>query len=115
MSETATRHFTYDQALATFPRVRRITEAAVRQIEALMNQVKSREELESRRAEIDEACQGIVRAWTEEVTNLGCEVKGPWLVDWDSGAGYYCWQYPETTLAHFHTYEDGFTGRVPIN
>jgi hypothetical protein len=37
-----------------------------------------------------------------------------WLVDWDSGAGYYCWRYPEESLGHFHGYQEGFAGRVPI-
>ena len=36
-------------------------------------------------------------------------------VDWDSGDGYYCWRYPEASLSFYHSYEDGFKGRVPIN
>ena len=36
------------------------------------------------------------------------------LVDWDAGDGYFCWRYPEPALAHFHGYEEGFAGRVPI-
>ena len=44
-----------------------------------------------------------------------CVVKGLWLVDWDCGDGYYCWRYPEASIAHFHGYDDGFNGRMPIN
>ncbi|HVS02863.1 MAG TPA: DUF2203 domain-containing protein [Thermoanaerobaculia bacterium] len=108
------RIFTYDQALATLPRVRQLTQGAVRQIEALYNQVGSREEGESRRAELEQVSQQIVRLWTDRITALGCEVKGLWLVDWDSGHGYYCWRYPEPSITHFHGYEEGFAGRVPI-
>lgn len=106
--------FTYDEALATFPGVRQLTERAVQQIEALVNRLQSSEELKDRKAELDEAVQEIVRSWATEVMALGCEIKGMWLVDWDSGDGYYCWKYPEETLAHYHSYEDGFAGRVPI-
>lgn len=106
--------FTYEEALATFPRVRQLTRHAVQQIEALVNRLQSRSELQSRKAELDEATQRIVQAWAREITAMGCEIKGMWLVDWDSGDGYYCWRYPEETLSHYHSYEDGFAGRVPI-
>jgi len=29
--------------------------------------------------------------------------------------GYWCWAYPEETLDHWHTHEDGFSSRVPID
>ncbi|HKI05056.1 MAG TPA: DUF2203 family protein [Thermoanaerobaculia bacterium] len=109
------RIFSYDEALSTFPLVRDLTAAAVRQIESLVNNLGSRDELDSRRDEIEDARERIVQAWAREVTNLGCEVKGAWLVDWDSGDGYYCWQFPEQAIAHFHTYDEGFSGRLPIN
>ena len=54
------------------------------------------------------------RGWARELTALGLEIKGLWLVDFDSGAGYYCWKYPEPALDHFHGYDEGFTGRVPL-
>jgi hypothetical protein len=108
------RIFTYEEALATFPHVRQLTERAVQQIEAVVNRLQSSEELEERKAELDEAVQGIVQGWAKDVTALGCEIKGMWLVDWDSGDGYYCWRYPEEALGHYHAYEDGFAGRVPI-
>lgn len=107
--------FSYEEALQTFPAVKEITEQAVRQIEALVNQLQSRDEMEKRREELEEATHGIIQAWAAEVVSIGCEVKGLWLVDWDSGDGYYCWKYPEISLAHFHGYEEGFDGRVPIN
>ncbi len=109
------RIFTYDEALSTFPLVRDLTAAAVRQIEALASSLGSREELDSRREDLEEASDRIVRAWAREVTSIGCEVKGVWLVDWDSGDGYYCWRFPEPSISHFHTYDEGFAGRIPLN
>ncbi|HYL05893.1 MAG TPA: DUF2203 family protein [Thermoanaerobaculia bacterium] len=109
------RVFSYDEALSSFPTVRDLTAAAVRQMEALVNSLASRDELESRRPELEEACEEIVRVWAQEIGAVGCEVKGLWLVDWDSGDGYYCWRFPEETISFFHTYEEGFAGRLPIN
>jgi regulator of sirC expression with transglutaminase-like and TPR domain len=58
--------------------------------------------------------QAILAEWAQEMAALGVEIKGPWLVDFDSGAGYYCWKYPERALDHFHGYEEGFAGRLPL-
>ena len=109
------RIFSYDEATSTFPVVRDLTAEAVRKVEALANTVGDRDDLESRREELENAREMIFRWWAEQVTSVGCEVKGIWLVDWDSGDGYYCWRFPEESLGHFHTYEEGFAGRLPIN
>jgi hypothetical protein len=104
------RIFSYDEALATFPAVRDLTAAAVRQVEALTN-----EEVDTQSEELEEVRERIVQAWAREITSIGCEVKGLWLVDWDSGDGYYCWRFPEQSIGFFHTYDEGFAGRIPIN
>ncbi|HYH46552.1 MAG TPA: DUF2203 family protein, partial [Thermoanaerobaculia bacterium] len=109
------RIFTYEEALETFPVIRDLTAAAVRQVEAVVNSLRSRDEMEENREEVETACERILEAWAKQVVSFGCEAKGRWLVDWDSGDGYYCWQYPEETLGHFHDYEEGFAGRIPIN
>jgi len=110
------RHtFSYHQALAMLPSVQQLTEVAVSRVEALFNRVQSRAEMRRREDELRLAMDEIAQQWAAEITSLGCEAKGLWLVDWDSGDGYYCWKYPEETIAFFHSYEDGFAGRVPIN
>lgn len=108
------RVFTYEEALETFPAVRDLTAAAVRQVESIVNRVQSRDEMTDRQDELEEACNRVVQAWSLEILRQGCEVKGLWLVDWDCGDGYYCWKYPEETLSHFHGYEEGFDGRMAI-
>jgi len=98
------RIFTLDAARGLLPEVREITSAAAARYSQL-----------SEGSETEEERQEIVREWIRRVTSLGVEIKGLWLVDFDSGAGYYCWKYPELSLNHFHSYEEGFAGRLPLN
>jgi hypothetical protein len=96
------RIFTYEQALALWPEVQRITDDAVQAVEATpVGQTRE--------------VQRIVGEWAEAILRLGLEVKGLWLVDFDSGSGYYCWRHPEPALEYFHGYEEGFGGRVKLN
>jgi hypothetical protein len=98
------RVFTYTEAAALLPEVRRLTEQAYRRAEQLAagGAVAA--------AELD----AVVDAWAREILSRGAEIKGLWLVDFDNGSGYYCWRHPEAGLMYYHSYEDGFGGRVPI-
>jgi len=109
------RHFSYEEALSIFPAVRDLTDEAVQRVAALARELESAEADSAQREELETSHQAIVEEWAREVEALGLEVKGPWLVDWDCGNGYYCWRHPEPSLAHFHGYDEGFASRVPIN
>ena len=98
------KFFSYEDACALLPEVQRLTDVAYTEVEALGEEV----------SDSNEDFQRIVTEWAEQVMSLGIEVKGLWLVDFDSGSGYYCWQYPEESLQYFHGYEDGFGGRVKV-
>ena len=109
------RHFSYEEALSLFPAVRDLTDEAVQRVAALTRELESAEADSAQREELETSHQAIVEEWAREVEALGLEVKGPWLVDWDCGNGYYCWRHPEPSLAHFHGYDEGFASHVPIN
>ncbi|HYM61590.1 MAG TPA: DUF2203 family protein [Thermoanaerobaculia bacterium] len=102
--------FSYEQASALIPEVKRLTDAAVAELEAFAQQSGDEGETD----ETSEEYQRIINAWAESINDLGVEVKGLWLVDFDSGSGYYCWKHPEPSLQFFHGYEEGFGGRVPL-
>ena len=94
--------FSYEDAAALLPEVQRLTAAAVEEVDALPSDAPREE------------AQRIVAVWAESIMNLGIDVKGLWLIDFDNGSGYYCWQYPEESLQYFHGYDDGFSGRVKL-
>lgn len=105
--QTEKRIFTYAEAKALLPRVQQLTEEAHERVERLLGGSKQSKQ-------IKEQAQSIVNAWATEMGSLGLDIKGLWLVDFDNGSGYYCWKHPELSLDYYHTYEDGFGGRVRI-
>ena len=96
------RIFSYEEAVALLPEVQRITADAAARVDALD-------------ADDPAEYEGVVAEWAESILAMGVEVKGLWLVDFDSGAGYYCWRHPEPALEYFHGYDEGFPGRVKLN
>src|SRR5262245_51702036 len=103
------RIFSYDEAAAMLPEVRRLTEDAHRAVEALGGDTGS-----SSRTDLQKRLEEIVNGWARSLVGMGLEVKGLGLVDFDNGSGYYCWRYPEDGLQYYHSYEEGFSGRMRI-
>ena len=103
LSSSQKKVFTLDEARSLLPKVKELTSDAVFKFARLAESEEAEEER-----------QGVVGEWAREILALGAEIKGLWLVDFDSGAGYYCWKYPETSLEYFHGYEEGFAGRLPL-
>jgi hypothetical protein len=95
--------FSYEDASALLPEVQRLTTEAVGLVQSLDEATASSEDY-----------QHIVQQWADSVISLGIDVKGLWLVDFDNGSGYYCWQHPEESLQYFHGYDEGFGGRVKL-
>lgn len=107
--------FSYEEALKLVPEVQRLTGLAVDEIESLIGSPESDEEEQEIPPELASRYQEIVGRWAEAIIRMGIEVKGLWLIDFDSGSGYYCWRYPEPSLQYFHGYEEGIAGRIKLN
>ncbi len=101
------RLFSYAEAVALLPLVQQVTDEAHGRVERLL--ATAVDSTHTR-----EQAQSIVNAWAAEMGQLGLDIKGLWLVDFDNGSGYYCWKHPEASLDYYHTYEEGFGGRVRI-
>ena len=97
--------FSFEEASALLPAVREETELARRAVEGLAASSEP-----AARVEAD----AIVQRWARGMLARGLQVKGLWLVDFDNGSGYYCWRYPEDGLQYYHSYDEGFSGRMRI-
>jgi hypothetical protein len=115
VGELQKRTFTFEEARALLPEVRERTRRAV---ESVSNLTVSGDGGPDAAEEVQEKAEMAVARtlsdWAREIEELGIEVKGPWLVDFDSGAGYYCWRWPEESLSFFHGYQEGFSGRIRL-
>ena len=113
-SRTERRQFSLDEANRLLPSVKLVTAEAVREAEDVSRELHRHGESHPRHEELSEQLNGIVARWASRINDLQLEAKGLWLVDFDNGEGYYCWQYPEETITHFHGYDEGFSGRMKI-
>jgi hypothetical protein len=94
--------------------VRTRTESAFLETERLQA-IRNSEDTEAEaKLEAEAQLRSVVSLWIREMEALGLEVKGAWLVDFDSGSGYYCWRWPETDVEYFHSYDEGFEQRIRI-
>jgi hypothetical protein len=108
------KSWTLEGARAVIADVRTRTERAALEVERLGARREAVSVAGPERGALDQRIEEVVQRWSREMEALGLEVKGLWLVDFDNGSGYYCWQWPEETLDHFHSYDEGFAGRTRI-
>ncbi|MDJ0787519.1 MAG: DUF2203 family protein [Myxococcota bacterium] len=114
MPERLERTWSLATARALLPEVRERTRVAVDETEQLLAERNAAKADSPERRAADERVQRRVSRWAREMEALGLEVKGVWLVDFDTGGGYYCWRWPEEGLDYFHGYDEGFDGRTRI-
>ncbi len=112
MSEA--RQWTLASAREMLGEVRERTGKAVEEVEALLVERQKLPNGTPQAAAADRTVAERVGRWAREMEALGADVKGPWLVDFDNGSGYFCWRWPEESLDYFHGYDEGFAGRRRI-
>ncbi len=109
------RRWTLEAARALLPDVRARTSRAVAEAETLTEEQALHEPGSEPHRQLAERIEAAVMRWSREMEALGLETKGLWLVDFDSGSGCYCWQWPEERLDFYHGYDEGFAGRGRIH
>ena len=111
---SSSRRFTLKDAQLLLPSVRARTADAVAQARAVAERLDRLPNGHPDRERLLLALDRVIGDWTSAIQELGAEVKGLWLVDFDTGEGYYCWRYPEAAVQHYHGYDEGFAGRMKI-
>jgi len=111
------RVFTLEEARLVLPQVQAVTRPVFELASSMAEELQAAEdrEEEARVESLQTRLEALMESWADAVRELGPDVKGPWLVDFDSGDGYWCWAYPETELGYWHSYEGGFRSRVPAD
>ena len=107
--------FSLEEASRLVPIIRRICQEYSAVVDRLVQRLgdlnpRDREQIAEIEATIDERIQ----SWNVKIRKLGAIPKGLWIVDFDSGNGYFCWKYPEPTILYWHGYSDGFSNRISI-
>ena len=106
--------FTLQEARALLPQVKEVTQRCYEAVEELRESLDNPDDAETVRR-LERRINTALQKWEKALQELGVDVKGLWLADFDSGDGYYyCWQLGEDDIEHFHRYETGFAGRRPI-
>ncbi len=106
--------FNLSEARAVLPVVSRLTKQYSERVQNLIKEIESLK-AESPRADILESEAGrLIQEWQSKIQKLGGLPKGMWIVDFDSGDGYFCWKFPEKSIQYWHHYRDGFTKRVVL-
>ncbi len=104
------KFFTLSEAKELLPVVRRMTQTA----ELRVRELSQRHELlkaPEKKTLIEEDIRRCIAEWHGKILRLGMQSKGLWLVDFDSGDGFWCWQFPEVDISFCHGYHEGFRQR----
>lgn len=107
------RTFSLEDAKKHLPIVRRVTIRAHKKISIMKAQLLCPMSAEQKKY-FETKIKAEFQKWYDQIHRLGCESKGMWLVDFDNGAGYYCWKFPESDVSHFHGYFEGFQSRREV-
>jgi hypothetical protein len=107
-----TKIYTLEEINGLLPLIYRITEEYSKEVKYLVSCLEAIPNKNSSRSlELQDQINDLIQKWQNKIERLGGKPKGLWLADFDSGESYYCWKFPETTINHYHGYQDGFTGR----
>ncbi|MEY4617237.1 MAG: hypothetical protein RJB66_2197 [Pseudomonadota bacterium] len=108
--------YSVETAREILPLVYKITSEIDEEMQTLKGQISAAQQLEDlqKAQQLEESAQALLERWESKVLKLGLAPKGMWLVDFDMGQGYFCWKYPELDIKFWHGYNDGYSGRRPI-
>lgn len=112
---TISRTTVFDRFAAeqVLPVIRRFTAEFAKEVDNLLTRINTTtDKIEVDR--LENQINILIQRWHVKIKKLGAQPKGLWLVDFDTGDGYFCWKFPEPTLRYWHGYQCGFSNRILI-
>ncbi len=108
--------FTLGEAQELLPVVFKITKTHSAKVTQLIERLEGLgSKSEELVASLEEQINQLIQDWQTKVQKLGALPKGLWLADFDAGDGYFCWKFPESRIEFWHSYNDGYSKRVPVS
>jgi hypothetical protein len=115
--------FSLMEAQEILPVILKITKDHSTKVNALIERIESLGvctedkgvSVENLVASLEEQVNQTIQEWQCKIQKLGGLPKGLWLADFDAGDGYFCWKFPERSIEFWHTYNDGYSKRVPVS
>ena len=108
------RFFTLSEANAALDLIKPITKCTAAELETVKSRLGNMLPSDPRVTETEQCYEKLVRNWISKMNRLGVIVKGLWLIDFDTGDGYFCWKFPERNISYYHSYNGGFVERTLI-
>jgi hypothetical protein len=107
--------FTIQEAQQVLPIIFKLTKKYSEEVTALMERLSSLDsEKNGLEDKIEAQVNQLIQTWQNKMSKLGALPKGLWLLDFDSGDGYFCWKFPERQIHFWHHYQDGFSKRLSV-
>ena len=107
--------FSLVEARRVLPVVRRITNEFADKVELLIARLETLQLSQTETiCALERQVNDLVQAWNDKIRKLGAEPRGLWVVDFDSGRGYYSWKHPEPEIGFVHGYDESYVGRKPL-
>ncbi|MCB1197844.1 MAG: DUF2203 family protein [Bdellovibrionota bacterium] len=107
------KKFTLAGARQFISRIEGITFVAFARAQPLFEELKKPEGIRDKK-EVTQELHEIVTLWSEQIMYFGAMTRGLWMVDFDTGEGFYTWVYGEADITSYRTYDQSFEQRTPI-
>ncbi len=112
------RIFTLDEANALLPEIIDLTRKTITAVERAKAQAQFLSDIQedSRQESLEAEINKILRAWAQEISDLGVYPKGFFTCDFQSPRPdtFFCWSYGEKEIRFIHGTNETFKDRVPL-
>ena len=108
------RQLNLEHANELLPMISKITRQSRRELKPIQYRLNNMVPADPRNTAVKLEYEKIVQNWAGKIERLGLKVHGLWQVGFDSGIGWYGWQFPERRIRYFIEYGDYFCDRQLI-